>query len=199
MKIIGVTGGIGSGKSTVCKIVSKHFNVKIIDADVLAKQKYASSSIQEKVLKAFPEMQSFDVDQLSKIVFQNHNTINRLTQILYPELLIDFQEIISEQEFLGKVSAILIDAALLIESNFHNYFHKNYQFKLVLVESNEKERIERVLKKNQLSFQEIKQRMKLQLSDKEKIKFADYIISNSRNLDFLEAKTLKVFQDILNN
>jgi len=66
MKIIGVTGGIGSGKSTVCKFVSSNFSVEIIDADILAKKQYDSEVIQKKILSVFPEMKSFDISELSK-------------------------------------------------------------------------------------------------------------------------------------
>lgn len=199
MKIIGVTGGIGSGKSTVCKFVSSDFSVEIIDADILAKKQYDSEVIQKKILSVFPEMKSFDISELSKNVFENQETINKLTRIIYPELLKDIQEIISEQKTIGQVSAVLIDAALIIESNFHSYLQKNYQYKLVLVESNEQERIKRVFKKNNLSIEEIQQRMKLQLSDTEKSQYADYLISNSGNIEQLRVQTLNVFQDILSH
>ena len=139
------------------------------------------------------------ISELSKNVFENQETINKLTRIIYPELLKDIQEIISEQKTIGQVSAVLIDAALIIESNFHSYLQKNYQYKLVLVESNEQERIKRVFKKNNLSIEEIQQRMKLQLSDTEKSQYADYLISNSGNIEQLRVQTLNVFQDILSH
>ena len=190
MNIIGITGAIGSGKSTAANFLKKKVNAYYFDADLEAKNHLMSSAkTQEKIIAAFGRKKimkndSFNLQLLASVAFKNKINQKLLNQIIWPEvyLLIKSTIIYAKK---NNFKNFIVDAALLIEANFNHLF--NY---IILITAPEKIRIERALKRNNLSLNQIKKRNMLQWPDEIKQKYANYVIENDKSISNLQ-KNLK--------
>ncbi|MED5475422.1 MAG: dephospho-CoA kinase [Candidatus Neomarinimicrobiota bacterium] len=193
MNIIGITGAIGSGKSTAANFLKKKVNAYYFDADLEAKNHLMSSAkTQEKIIAAFGRKKimkndSFNLQLLASVAFKNKINQKLLNQIIWPEvyLLIKSTIIYAKK---NNFKNFIVDAALLIEANFNHLF--NY---IILITAPEKIRIERALKRNNLSLNQIKKRNMLQWPDQIKQKYANYVIENDKSISDLQKKLTKIF------
>jgi len=193
MNIIGITGAIGSGKSTAANFLKKKVNAYYFDADLEAKNHLMSSAkTQEKIIAAFGKEKimkndSFNLQLLASVAFKNKINQKLLNQIIWPEvyLLIKSTIIYAKK---NNFKNFIVDAALLIEANFNHLF--NY---IILITAPEKIRIERALKRNNLSLNQIKKRNMLQWPDEIKQKYANYVIENDKSISNLQKKLTKIF------
>ena len=193
MNIIGITGAIGSGKSTAANFLKKKVNAYYFDADLEAKNHLMSSAkTQEKIIAAFGREKimkndSFNLQLLASVAFKNKINQKLLNQIIWPEvyLLIKSTIIYAKK---NNFKNFIVDAALLIEANFNHLF--NY---IILITAPEKIRIERALKRNNLSLNQIKKRNMLQWPDEIKQKYANYVIENDKSISDLQKKLTKIF------
>ena len=193
MNIIGITGAIGSGKSTAANFLKKKVNAYYFDADLEAKNHLMSSAkTQEKIIAAFGRKKimkndSFNLQLLASVAFKNKINQKLLNQIIWPEvyLLIKSAIIYAKK---NNFKNFIVDAALLIEANFNHLF--NY---IILITAPEKIRIERALKRNNLSLNQIKKRNMLQWPDEIKQKYANYVIENDKSISDLQKKLTKIF------
>ena len=193
MNIIGITGAIGSGKSTAANFLKKKVNAYYFDADLEAKNHLMSSAkTQEKIIAAFGREKimkndSFNLQLLASVAFKNKINQKLLNQIIWPEvyLLIKSTIIYAKK---NNFKNFIVDAALLIEANFNHLF--NY---IILITAPEKIRIERALKRNNLSLNQIKKRNMLQWPDEIKQKYANYVIANDKSISNLQKKLTKIF------
>ena len=193
MNIIGITGAIGSGKSTAANFLKKKVNAYYFDADLEAKNHLISSAkTQEKIIAAFGREKimkndSFNLQLLASVAFKNKINQKLLNQIIWPEvyLLIKSTIIYAKK---NNFKNFIVDAALLIEANFNHLF--NY---IILITAPEKIRIERALKRNNLSLNQIKKRNMLQWPDEIKEKYANYVIENNKSISDLQKKLTKIF------
>lgn len=193
MNIIGITGAIGSGKSTAAIFLKKKVNAYYFDADLEAKNHLMSSAkTQEKIIAAFGREKimkndSFNLQLLASVAFKNKFNQRLLNQIIWPEvyLLIKSTIIYAKK---NNFKNFIVDAALLIEANFNHLF--NY---IILITAPEKIRIERALKRNNLSLNQIKKRNMLQWPDEIKQKYANYVIENDKSISDLQKKLTKIF------
>ena len=193
MNIIGITGAIGSGKSTAANFLKKKVNAYYFDADLEAKNHLMSSAkTQEKIIAAFGREKimkndSFNLQLLASVAFKNKINQKLLNQIIWPEvyLLIKSTIIYAKK---NNFKNFIVDAALLIEANFNHLF--NY---IILITAPEKIRIERALKRNNLSLNQIKKRNMLQWPDEIKQKYANYVIENDKSISNLQKKLTKIF------
>tara|TARA_B000000557_G_scaffold40364_1_gene29389 strand:+ start:2209 stop:2790 length:582 start_codon:yes stop_codon:yes gene_type:complete len=193
MNIIGITGAIGSGKSTAANFLKKKVNAYYFDADLEAKNHLMSSAkTQEKIIAAFGRKKimkndSFNLQLLASVAFKNKINQKLLNQIIWPEvyLLIKSTIIYAKK---NNFKNFIVDAALLIEANFNHLF--NY---IILITAPEKIRIERALKRNNLSLNQIKKRNMLQWPDEIKQKYANYVIENDKSISDLQKKLTKIF------
>lgn len=174
MKIIGLTGGIGSGKSTVARIF-KSLNVPIYIADDEAKKILVKSKVvRRKVIKLLGE-HSYNDDGpnkpfISSKIFNDAALLSQMNAIIHPNVAKHFERWVSKQ----KASYCIKEAAILFE---------NQGFKscdaTILVIAPKALRIERVLLRDTITKEQILDRMKHQWEDAEKIPLADYIIENT--------------------
>lgn len=183
---IAVTGGIGAGKSEVCRLISEA-GYKVINADDIAKDILKSDAgVREKVIDLFGnesyQGDEINRDYLSRKVFNDPDNVSKLNSIIHPLTLLKINDLISE-EFIEK-DIVFVESALIYEANRED----NYDY-IVLVVTEEAKRIERILAKGQLSLSEITSRMENQLSDELKSEHADFIIYNNDGLDALIDKT----------
>ncbi len=175
---VGITGGIGSGKSLVCKMFAA-LGIPIYDADARAKMLLEfDENIVEQVKKEFGEAAylpdgKYNRPHVAKIVFSNPEKLARLNAIVHPAVEKDsrtWHEVFAEK---GTFPYTLKEAALLIESGSQ----RQLDF-LILVTAPEHLRIERVVKRDNLTTEEVKKRIESQMPEAEKLKFADAVIVN---------------------
>lgn len=190
---VGLTGGIGAGKSTVADMFSK-LGAVVIRSDELARQVIEPNTPGfQKVLSRFgnqilQENGSIDRTKLAQIVFNDQSALKDLEEIIHPLVRNKTNEIIDAQT---QETIVVNEVPLLLEKNMENLFDF-----LVVVISSEKNRINRLLKRG-ISEVDAKKRMKLQVSDEQRKTSADFLIANDGNMEQLEADVSKVWQALL--
>ena len=193
---IGLTGGIGSGKTSVSKLFKK-WGAYILDADAIAKEILNTNEIaQGEIIAEFGsdilnKDGKIEKQKLARIAFQDENHQLRLNTIIHPYvfLIIDstFDEILAN----GKHDVFCVDAALIYESGADT--HMDY---VVVVTSNLRLRTERVMTRGGLTREEFLKRLDLQWSDEDKIHMADFVIHNNSTQDDLAKEAKKIFDQI---
>ena len=174
---IGVTGGIGSGKSIICRIFAS-LGVPIYDADVRAKAiMNENEKLKNEIIQHFGEESytngHLDRSYLAAKVFSDADAVKKLNSLVHPKVAEDYIYWAQKQYSLG-VPYVVREAALMIESNSHKQLDK-----LITVFAPEDLRIQRVQKRDpQRTDAEIKAIISKQISEEEKIKLANYVIYN---------------------
>ena len=176
MKIVGITGGIASGKSTVSLYLKDKYNAYIFDADKEAKELLKSTFVTEKIKQLFPDLKDLSSPSLAKEVFKNSQSQGKINNIIHPIINDLVIERINEKKDLYNL--FVIDAALIIESGIFDK-HQKSGAKLILVMLDEELRLKRALSRGNLTKETIKDRMRLQMNDDEKIKYSDYVVENN--------------------
>ena len=194
MKIIGITGGIASGKSTVSLYLKEKYNAYIFDADKEAKELLQSTLVTNKVKKLFPNLKDLSTQSLAKEVFQNSKSQGKINNIIHPIIYDLVIERINEKKDLYNL--FVIDAALIIESGIFDK-HQKSGAKLILVMSDEDLRLKRALSRGNLTKETIKDRMRLQMNDDEKIKYSDYVVENNSTKLELLSKIDQIIKTII--
>lgn len=206
MKIIGLSGGIASGKNTVANIFSE-LGIEVFDADAVVHNLYSQDkNIIEIVAKNFPE--SFDgkiINRkiLSSLISKNPSKIVILEKIIHPKIREIYQNFL-EKNLQKKADFVVINIPLLLESNQYK------TDKIIALIADEKTRQDRYIQRvvpdlknansdliNQLKNKFLMLKNK-QISDAERIKNADFVIQNDGNLVDLKQKTLEISRKILN-
>jgi dephospho-CoA kinase len=178
MLTIGITGGIGSGKTTVCKVFSA-LGIPVFQADVVAARlQNEDPQIVNQMITLFGKevyMQDGKLNRklLAGIIFSSDHLLEKVNGIIHPAVHQAFNR--WKGNFSGR-PYILYEAAILFETGSFRNFDKS-----ILVVAKEEERIARVLKREQTSEEAIRKRMRHQMSDAEKMEMADYIIYNDDN------------------
>ena len=199
--IIGLTGGIVSGKSTVA-LMFKDLGAKIVDADKLGHSVILPHEpAWEKIVKIFGKdvLQNdltIDREKLGKIVFANQSLLKKLNDITHPEITkIIKKEIDSlKNKTYNQKKILIIDAALIYEAKIDRLMEK-----IIVVYIDEDEQIKRLIKRNNLSKDEALQRIKSQMPMKEKVKMADYVIDNSNSLDKTKKQVEKIWKNLVSS
>lgn len=187
MLVLGLTGNIGCGKSSLSKIFREEFDIDIIDADIISRNIYKDKKIISKVFDEFGDSiknndGSLNRKELGNIVFNDDLKLIALNNITHPAIKEKILESIKIIENQNK-SIVVIDAALLVEGNYLNILDK-----LLVVCCDEEIQIQRIIKRDSCSKNDAISRIKSQLSQKEKMSYADYIIDNSGTYEELKIK-----------
>lgn len=188
MRIIGVTGGIGSGKSTVSKVF-KELGIPVYDADTEAKFLINNSDVIKKEFKSifgddiYIDDNQIDRKRLSKLIFNDKSLLDKVNSIVHPAVRSHFKAWAASQ----KTDLVIKEAAILFESGTY----KDVDI-VITVTAPEDERIERVCKRDNVSKEQVRKRIANQISDEEKIKKSDFIIKNAEN-DMIIPQVLKIF------
>ena len=174
MKKIGITGGIGSGKTTVSKFFSL-LGVPVYNADERAKYLLNNDiNVIKKVKEIFGDEIYFenkiDRKHLSLLVFNQTNLLEKLNSIVHPAVFHDFDNwcLLHENE-----PYILKEAALIFETILHQKLDK-----IIVVTAPQELRISRVMQRDDSTKEEVKRRIQNQMSEEEKIERADFVIHN---------------------
>ncbi|MDB9932514.1 MAG: dephospho-CoA kinase [Flavobacteriales bacterium] len=174
MRIIGITGGIGSGKSTIAKVfISMGFPV--YNSDTRAKELINSNidvidSIKQEFGDDIYSSEGLDRKKMASIVFSDSDKLQKLNSIVHPAVGLDFDKWANSQN----TSFVLKEAAILFETGIYKSLDKT-----ILVTCPKEERINRVMKRDSATKEAIEARMNSQWSEEKKKELADYIIDNS--------------------
>jgi dephospho-CoA kinase len=194
MKIIGLTGGIGSGKSTIARLLAK-LGAKVIDTDKIGHEVLNTDSEARKgVLTSFGKQilntdGSINRTELGKIVFTDGKALSRLNCIVHPLIYRWVKKKLIQYKKRG-AAVVVIDAPLLIEANWVSLVDVVW-----VVTANEANIIKR-LQKIGLSRDEAISRIRCQLNEDERVKQADVVIENDYSLDELNLKVGELWQNI---
>ena len=186
MLVLGLTGNIGCGKSSLSAIFREN-DIDIVDADIIARQIYNDEKLLKKVYDTFGydiknEDGSLNRKALGKIVFNDDEKLILLNKLTHPVIRQNVTKEIKEYKKQNK-KIVVLDAALLIESEYLSFVDK-----LLVVTCNEEIQIERIKNRDNCSTEEALSRIKSQMTQENKVKYADYIIDNSGTLDELKKK-----------
>ncbi len=195
MKWVGITGSIGSGKTTVSSFIEEQ-GYPVIRADEVARlitQKGSPglSCIEQEFGPGFLT-KSGELDRLalSKLVFENSLQLKKLESLLHPLIQKHVREWRETQRSLGQKLAFY-DIPLLFENNLKAHFDS-----VVCVVSDEEQIIKRVMARSRLSRSEVLKRLSHQVPTMEKVKLSDYVIENNGSLKELKRKVLKLLRDL---
>jgi len=191
-KIVGITGGIGSGKTTITNFFSE-LGTPVYHADIQAKKIMDDPRIIQKIKTIFEENiinenQKLDRKKIANIVFDNPEKLQQLNAIIHPIVQQDFEKWLNKYK---DYSYIIKEVAIIFE------IHSECQYdKIILVTAPEDIRIKRVMERDKISEQEVLQRIKNQLTDSQKIAKSDIVIEN---INLLETKkTIEKLHNLLN-
>lgn len=193
MKIIGITGGVGCGKSTVLHLIQKHANAYIIMADDVAKSLYtAGSPLVHDIAEEFGNVcvnsdGSVNKPVLADIIFSDENKRKKLNAMVHPEVKRIILETIDELKSLNKYDLILVEAALFFEENYDKFCDEVWY-----VTSDTSVRRKRLKADRGYSDEKIDNMLKAQLSENEFIKRCDKVIDNSGSLEDTESCLVKM-------
>ena len=180
MLLVGLTGGFGSGKSTVAEILAD-LGLRVISADSLAREvcepgKPAFNDTVEAFGKqVVSEDGTLNRRRLGDIVFTDSALLNKLNSIVHPRVIAREQELLRQIEESDPDSIVVLDVPLLIEAERHHLVDF-----LVVVDARTEQRFERLEKKyGDLNHAAVQSRMKHQMPLEEKVKLADFVVDNS--------------------
>jgi len=191
-KIIGLTGGIGSGKTTVAKFIEE-FGFPVYYSDDRAKAIVNENNDLKIKIKellgegSYDENGIYDRKFVADKVFKNKDLLQQLNEIIHPAVRIDFEDWVKKQtKYL-----VFKETALLFELRLNRQCYKS-----LLVTAEDNIRIKRVMDRDNKTYREVEAVMEKQMPEKDKIKMADCIIYNNTNLEELKEQTEKMIFSI---
>jgi dephospho-CoA kinase len=188
---LGVTGGIGSGKTSVCRVFGV-LGIPVFSADREAQNimendeviKGKINSISGKDLYAEGSLNRME---LARIIFNDGDLLNKVNMVVHPAVFNRFKTWVQVQA----APYVIMEAAILFESGASKFVDK-----VATVVAPVEQRIGRVIARNKLSREQVMERMKNQIDDETRIKLSDYIINNSEN-DMIIPAIMSIHDDIL--
>jgi dephospho-CoA kinase len=191
--VVGITGGIGCGKTTILKAF-ENLGIPTYIADVRAKELMnENKELINQIKKQFGEDaykdNAVNTSYLSAIVFDDKQALGRLNALVHPVVRKDFESWLHKQSS----KFIVYESALIFEHGQEHIFDA-----IILVTAPVEQRIERVIKRNKISKEEVVKRIRNQMPDEEKVKKSTYIINNSNNTDY-NNKVIGIYNKIINN
>lgn len=195
MYLIGLTGGMGSGKSTVADCLRSN-GIPVIDADVIAHKIMNEESTLDKIHEIFGK-NVFDKDgslnkvKFSLVLFTNTVKRKKLNEFVHPKVWTEMMD--ETEKYVTEGSKVIfLDVPLLIESGWHTRVNETW-----LVKADYNERIERLRLRTNLSTEEIKKRIEIQMPESEKEEYADKIINNGGTIEETEKQVIEELQKII--
>lgn len=182
---VGLTGGIGSGKTTIANLFALHFSIPIYIADTKAKELVANNKqLQQEIVtllgeEAFVEGR-YNTSFIAQEVFSNKEKLDKLNAIIHPYVQQDFLQWKQSQQ----APYVIKEAAILFESGSY----RDCDF-IIMVTAPLEERIERVMLRDKIDRETVEKRIKNQWNDEKKIELSTFVIENreiDKNLDKIE-------------
>ena len=188
---LGITGGIGSGKTSVCRVFDV-LGVPVFSADreaseIMEKDGEIINKLNSIAGKNLYVNGSLDRMDLANIIFNDNSLLQQVNLLVHPVVFNHFMNWVLEQS----APYVIMEAAILFESGASDFVDK-----VATVVAPVEQRMERVIQRNKLSREQVLERMKNQMDDEARIKLSDYIIYNSEN-DMIITTILEIHDDIL--
>lgn len=196
MILVGLTGGIGSGKSLVAQIF-KRLGACLIDADELAHQAIAPGTHAWQAIRDRfgPEIlkddQTVDRRKLGEIVFENAEKRQWLNSMVHPKVFMEQERLTREITEKDPKAVIIFDVALLIETRAHELMDK-----VILVTADRRTQIKRLMERDGLERQEARKRIASQTPTSKKKRYADYLIDGTQPLEGVEHEVEKIYEEL---
>jgi dephospho-CoA kinase len=189
---LGITGGIGSGKTSVCKVFNV-LGIPVFSADPEAKEimerdRDLISKLNSIAGRDLYASGSLDRKSLATLIFNNNELLEKVNALVHPVVFDHFRRWRSEQT----APYVIMEAAILIESGASKLVDR-----IATVSAPEEERIRRIILRNNISREQVMERIRNQTDEETKIRLSDYVIYNSEN-DMIIPSVLKIHEDILN-
>ena len=190
---VGITGGIGSGKSTITSLFHD-LGVPIYNSDERAKWLLSNDVDLIDQIKILFGQESYSNNKLNRahianIVFQDNDMLKELNAIVHPLVKIDFENWLLLQK---KEPLVIKEAAILIESGAYKELDV-----LIVVLADKKTRIKRVINRDNVSKEEVEKRMETQISDSERLKFANFSVDNNTDQSNLKMQVGELYKQLL--
>lgn len=197
MKILGITGPSGAGKTTLCGLIEKNYNAFIIDADKVAKALNSNPETEyfKKMITLFGEEVlkldgSLNRKEVARIIYSNNEKRKALNSLTFRYVVDEINKKIKSLEN-SNYDYIAIDVPLLYEAKMENICDK-----VVAVVAEDKEKILRICIRDNISEEVAKQRLKIQNDNEFFVKKADFIIRNEGTIDNLEKSLKEIIEKI---
>jgi len=196
-KVIGVTGGIGSGQTTVAEEF-RILDCKVINVDNKAKQVIKKNKdVQNEIKKEFGKNVFYRNNQLNRkllaqIVCNDEEKMQKVNQIVQPQMVESMVEEMEEARFSGKYPLVIVDAALIYEMNIEHLFDS-----IIVVYANKRQRLQRVVDRDKLKKEDVTARMERQIPLEDKKKWADFVVDNRGELADLKKQVEKIFEELV--
>ncbi|AZI67377.1 dephospho-CoA kinase [Kaistella daneshvariae] len=191
-KIIGITGGIGSGKSTVSKFIEEA-GFPVYYSDIGAKTIVNDDpELRQKIKallgeKSYDEAGLYDRKYVGNVVFDDANLLLKLNSLIHPAVKLDFEKWVKQQS----KNLVFKETALLFELKLNEGC-----FKSILVTADDNCRLKRVMDRDNKTYREVESIMLRQMPEKDKVKMADFIIFNNDGFEELQRETEKVLTEL---
>lgn len=191
---VGLTGSIGCGKSSLSNILKK-YDIPIIDADIKGREIYENKELLRDIEKNFGSSVinkdgTLNRKNLGKIVFNDDYKLEKLNSLTHPVIQNMIKDDLNKYEKFGKKIAV-VDAALLIEAGFMNMLDT-----LVVVTCSEEVQLQRVVLRDNCSEKDAMGRIKSQMPQDEKVKYAEFVVDNSGTIEHLEKEAEKLIKSL---
>lgn len=197
--VVGLTGGIVSGKSTVAGIFEK-LGAKVIDADKIARSIVCPGETSwEKIVQFFgkeilQDNQEINRKKLAGIVFSDKNKLEQLNKITHPTIIAIIKEKIAQFKDMpgDKTQICIVDVPLLFEAELEKMMDR-----IIVVYIEQDKQIDRLMTRNNLNREDALNRIKAQMPVKEKISRSDYVIDNNKDIAFTEEQVKQIWHELL--
>lgn len=195
MKIIGITGGIGSGKSTVAHLLSEEYHIPIIDADELVRIVSERAEVVSLIQKTFGHKCvtgkcQINRTELARIVFGNETKRKQLNAIIHPLVREEFTRLSEGYRSNGE-QFLIYDCPLLIEEKLQHDVDV-----VVLIYADMQTRIDRIMKRSGMTYEQATARIDAQMDLDDKIPYADIVVYNNASKEQLKDSLKYLFQEI---
>ena len=188
---VAITGGIGTGKTTISNMFLDK-GVPVFNSDEIAKEIMNTNSLlKNEIVTAFGD-KAYDKNKLNKeylsdVIFNNETLLKKINSIVHPYVAEEFNSWIQEQNS----KYIIYESAIIFENQAEDFFDK-----IICVTASEEEVISRIMKRNDFSVDKIKSIINKQLPNDAKVQKSDYVIE-SMNISKLSDKVLEIHNDIM--
>jgi len=196
--IIGILGGVGSGKSTVAAEFVK-LGCKVVDADKIAHELLDTPALKEKIVASFGQAVldsggKIDHRKLADIVFTNGDKLSLLNSIVHPPVLARAEQLIKQYNRQNQVKAIVLDMPLLVEAGWIRRCDR-----VIFVDCERQLRVNRAKKMGAFDENQLKIRENFQISLDKKVNIADNVINNNSGFSTLVKQVADIFFCIMDN
>ena len=187
---VGITGGIGSGKSSVSKVFNI-LGIPVFSSDAAARKIMNSDDMVIEKVKTIAGKDVYssgclDRMELARIIFNNESLLRKINEAVHPIVFEHFKS----WEKSASASYVIMESAILFESGASGLVDR-----IITVIAPVEERIERVIRRNKLTKEQVIDRIKNQMGDEEKIRLSDYVIYNSEH-EMIIPSILKIHEEI---